>query len=101
VGRASRLPAGRLAPDPTYAGETPEGAGETPAPLPEQLHWISGEPNTKVRTTVAYRCLPLLTVGFRWFPLASVGPGLGPVGRLTYGRDPKNIMIRIDSGELG
>src|SRR4051812_31312602 len=37
VGQASRLPAGRLAPDPTYAGETPDDAGETPAPLPEQL----------------------------------------------------------------
>jgi hypothetical protein len=39
VGRASRLPSGRLALEPTHAGETPGVAGETPAPLPERLHW--------------------------------------------------------------
>lgn len=37
VGRASRLPPGRLALEPTDAGETPDVAGETPTPLPEQL----------------------------------------------------------------
>ena len=37
VARASRLPAGRLALDPTCAGETPAKAGGTPTLLPEQL----------------------------------------------------------------
>jgi ABC-type Fe3+ transport system permease subunit/streptogramin lyase len=37
VGRASRLPNGSPALDSANAGETPEAAGETPAPLPEQL----------------------------------------------------------------
>jgi len=35
VGRASRLPPGRLALDPTGAGGSPRMAGETPAPPPE------------------------------------------------------------------
>src|SRR2546427_7494126 len=35
VGRASRLPEGRLALHATFAGETPDEAGGTPAPLPE------------------------------------------------------------------
>ncbi len=43
VGRASRLPAGRLAPEPTDAGRTPDMAGETPAPLPEQLPVAEGQ----------------------------------------------------------
>ena len=33
VGRASRLPSGRLALEPSHAGDTPGAAGETPAPL--------------------------------------------------------------------
>src|SRR5271169_1245436 len=33
VARASRLPTGRLALEPTTAGETPDAAGGTPAPL--------------------------------------------------------------------
>jgi hypothetical protein len=37
VGRASRLSGGRLALGFGNAGETPGAAGETPAPLPEQL----------------------------------------------------------------
>ncbi len=42
VGRASRLPGGRLALalSPGNAGETPGAAGETPAPLPEQLQTL-------------------------------------------------------------
>ena len=36
VGQASRLSEGRLAPGATNAGETPNKAGGTPAPLPEQ-----------------------------------------------------------------
>ena len=39
VGRASRLSGGRLALGP-HAGETPGTAGETPAPLPEQLRRV-------------------------------------------------------------
>jgi DNA-binding beta-propeller fold protein YncE len=37
VGRASRLPNGPPALESANAGETPDRAGETPAPLPEQL----------------------------------------------------------------
>ncbi len=46
VGRASRLPGGRLAPalSPDNAGETPGAAGETPAPLPEQLRTTNDTP---------------------------------------------------------
>ena len=39
VGQASRLSTGSLAPEANNAGETPEGAGETPAPLHERLPW--------------------------------------------------------------
>jgi hypothetical protein len=40
VGRASRLSGGRLALGFGNAGETPGAAGETPAPLPEQLQTL-------------------------------------------------------------
>src|SRR5439155_23031817 len=44
VGRASRLSAGRLALETTNAGETPGGAGGTPAPLPQQFQFDGGDP---------------------------------------------------------
>ena len=44
VGRASRLSAGRLALGPGNAGETPEVAGGTPAPLPEQFRFVRADP---------------------------------------------------------
>src|ERR1039458_1423740 len=40
VGRASRLSWGRLALGRTSAGKRPGPAGETPAPLPEQLRFL-------------------------------------------------------------
>ncbi len=47
VGRASRLPPGRLALKPTDEGETPNVAGETPAPLPEK----SRKQESRLRTS--------------------------------------------------
>ena len=43
VGRASRLPPGRLALERTTVGETPGMTGETPAPLPAEVQGKAGE----------------------------------------------------------
>jgi sulfate transport system permease protein len=61
VGRASRLPGGRLALGFGNAGETPGAAGETPAPLPEQLQ-------------KKFNALPGfgLTMGFTLFYLSAI-----------------------------
>ena len=60
VGQASRLPGGRLALGPANAGETPQAAGETPAPLSEQLSGIFAFPRGAKPGTCLHKILEKL-----------------------------------------
>ena len=73
VGRASRRSPGRLALEPTDAGETPDVAGETPAPLPH----LSGS-----GVQGASKCLVVLSLPY--------SPGRVPIGNSAMSRNSQN-----------
>jgi hypothetical protein len=80
VGQASRLPSGLLAPDPSNAGETPGGAGETPALLFAGFHrrctqnQLAGSRRTAASN--ARLTSPMMAAVERGWPFSRVGISL-------------------------